>query len=479
MYDSRYDSRRRLRECNYGAKCNRRHDPSHTAVYSHPPASLGGGTFGRTRNTSWQPNPQSYGYSEWVTFPSIGQVVGVGGWHLSSIKKTTGAQLYIVRGGIEVKANSLEQLHTALDILQRLSAMGSDMKRVQQVFTNYRPDDTARFIRTPASYVISFGAVNKKPHMLSTEETNKESGNEVPFSQKTYDMFLSSLQPLEEFVGRIKFEARFGKRVYYDLSDELRYHPFKANMLIEHMKHDKSYRSVFCTGASVNPDFHDMLGEHTKKERYDFKTIAKFEGKYYPLNVTNYVDKEGNLVCDGVYSNERKHLLVDYTSLDQNILDLRLALQTSSWFEKDHFLYPLAQQLIDTIHLDTKNGAKLTFQSPPNMFVYAIRHKKLFSYNYEDRYNISITNVEMQEMQEELLQAKEPTLGVTTVQFTQHKTEVEVAPLAWRKAFKFNKYLVRPGENNPMPWNASVLLEHLEGLVQVSKSVSELIFPTI
>ena len=54
------------------------------------------------------------------------------------------------------------------------------------------------------------------------------------------------------FAGRIKFKARYGKRVYYNLSDELRIHCFPAESLVTHMKNDQlGYRSSFCTGFVI------------------------------------------------------------------------------------------------------------------------------------------------------------------------------------------------------------------------------------
>jgi len=182
-----------------------------------------------------------------------------------------------------------------------------------------------------------------------------------------------------------------------------------------------------------------------------------------------------------VSGKEKKLLIIDHISIDQNKLDLRFALQTSEIFQEDHFLFPYAQQLVDSLHLDVSSGV-LTFRNVPGMFVYMIRHKKRYSYKYEGLCKIDIANIELVDMQSNVFQVELPT-GTQEAQFTENKTEVEVSLISWRKAFKFNKCLVggHIGDymrgKNPEAWSAAELLQDLERFIEISKSVSDLIFP--
>jgi len=328
--------------------------------------------------------------------------------------------------------------------------------------------------------VISIGISQKDPYILSVEELNDPS-NEVQFNPQLHASFLRALKGLENFQGRIKFQSRYGKTVFYGLSDEAKMQPFVAESLIQHMENNPSYRSSFCTGTKVMPDLHEELGEPNFKESYNFKTLVKHEGKYYDMNLSCYVRNEESLVCESVSGKERKLLLIDHISIAQNKLDLRFALQVAEYIQEDHFLFPYARQLLDSLRLSYSSGKQeLIFESPPDMYIHMLRHKKRYSYQYERLCKIDIANVELMDMQSEVFN---PPTGVRTALFPQTKTEVEVSLIPWRKAFKFNKCMAggQLGEHlrasNPQEWSAEELLQDLERLIEVSKSVSDLIFP--
>ena len=70
----------------------------------------------------------------------------------------------------------------------------------------------------------------------------------MKFGDKERDLFLRKLKSRENFHGRIKFQARFGKTVFRSLGDE-KNQPFPARELIKHIENNpKIYRSSFCTG---------------------------------------------------------------------------------------------------------------------------------------------------------------------------------------------------------------------------------------
>lgn len=37
------------------------------------------------------------------------------------------------------------------------------------------------------------------------------------------------------------------------------------------------------------PDMHEILGRPDEKESYNFKAIAKYDGKYHIININTYV----------------------------------------------------------------------------------------------------------------------------------------------------------------------------------------------
>jgi len=247
----------------------------------------------------------------------------------------------------------------------------------------------------------------------------------------------------------------------------------------------KLYRTSFTTGVAVQPDLHQLLsqyGEPTVKDTYNFKTIAKHENKYYSINVNLCVYDDGKISCDSVAGKENK-VCIDQASMDQNKLDVRLALQFAEIIQEDHFLFPYAQELVNNVNVDCTSGTcELSYTMPPNMFVYTIRYKRRVSYTYESKFKIDVAEVRMVDYQHNLLVVQEIS-GIQRPVFDKIKTEVELSYIPWRKAFKFNKGMV--GGNigdyvkqkvNPQEWKAEELCKDLGLIIDEAVSLSRVIF---
>eukprot|EP00026_Physarum_polycephalum_P007431 Phypoly_transcript_07491.p1 GENE.Phypoly_transcript_07491~~Phypoly_transcript_07491.p1 ORF type:complete len:417 (+),score=50.87 Phypoly_transcript_07491:85-1335(+) len=360
-----------LRPCNFGARCNRQGDPSHVATFSHPSSSA------------------DLPYKEELSFPNMGQVVGTNNRTLCAIERATGALCVKVHNCIKVMGETMDQVHLAVDYLHRAAEMGQSINR-QLVFTDYAPEELVRFIPPPPSLIIGYGAEINEPHILSKDIDVPES--EHKFTQKFQDILQHTMQKYENKPGRVKFQSRYGKSVFFRLSDEAKNQLLRADTLVAHeTAQHKLYRTSFTTGVAVQADLHQLLAANSVpsvKESYNFKTIAKHEGKYHTIQVNMYIGDKGEIMCESVSGKEHK-LCIDQASMDQSKLDLRLALQFAEIIQEDHFLFPYVQELVNSVNVTYENGASvLSYTLPSNMFVYTIRHKQRKSYNYDNIFSI-------------------------------------------------------------------------------------------
>eukprot|EP00026_Physarum_polycephalum_P005973 Phypoly_transcript_06012.p1 GENE.Phypoly_transcript_06012~~Phypoly_transcript_06012.p1 ORF type:complete len:484 (+),score=68.04 Phypoly_transcript_06012:207-1454(+) len=413
----------------------------------------------------------------------MGQVVGANNKNLSDIEKATGAICDRIRDGIVVLGSSMTQVQLAVDYLHRVAEMGHSLTR-QLVFTDYSPEELIRFIRPPPSLVIGYGAGVNDPHILSKEQVVAES--EHKFTQKFQDFLQSAMKQFENKAGRISFQARYGKSVFFKLSDEAKTQVVCAESLVAHeAEQQKSYRTSFTTGVNVQSDLHHLLemhGQPSIKETYNFKTIAKHEGKYHTIQVNLFIVGDGEVICDSVYGKEAK-FCIDQASMDQNKLDVRLALQFAEMIQEDHFLFPYAQDLVNSINVTYEDGISVLSYTPPkNMFVYTIRHKQIKTYNYENIFKIDVAEIRMVDYHDKLYKI-ETDLGAQQPEFDKLKTEVEFSYTPWRKAFKYNRCLAGGNigdhirqKSNPSEWKAEELCKDLGKIIDEAVSLSKVIF---
>jgi len=57
-------------------------------------------------------------------------------------------------------------------------------------------------------------------------------------------------------------------------------------------------------------------------------------------------------MCESASGKEKK-ICIDQASMDQEKLDVRLALQFVEIIQEDHFLFPYAQELVNTINVES------------------------------------------------------------------------------------------------------------------------------
>ena len=118
-------------------------------------------------------------------------------------------------------------------------------------------------------------------------------------THKFRQILQKDMQQYEQKAGRVKFQSRYGKSVFFNLSDEARNQSLRADTLVAHENDSHSlYRTSFSTG-------YKYLTNHNTNEIDEI----------IDLNMNSEIDHVANLLYRAAVQPDLHHLLGNYFPL--------------------------------------------------------------------------------------------------------------------------------------------------------------------